>query len=344
MAQTAPAPDMRTRVETAPDMRTRVETAPDMRTRVETVHGALTLHRVLDPDLTALLAELSRVSGSRNPRKFPGSNPCSLERADFPKLRAQPYFLTEKTNGVRFLLFCCEHAGRRVCALVDRAMAVYLLPLQKMTTAMFQGSVVDCELAFNKVASAWQLLAFDAYVVSGIPVFHQRFSVRMAALKRAMSVYEPAPADPVAVLSKQFLPAYMVRAFKEHAQAARSFYDVDGVILVPEHSPAAIGRHTELFKLKTEHTVDFLVGAGGVELSVFSPSSGSHVHVASLREAAAPGSIVECARGEDGQWAVVCVRHDKTTANDVLTYERTLVNMQERVTLEDLAPLFDGTT
>lgn len=314
---------------------------PDMRTRVETVHGALTLHRVLGGDADALLAELSRVSGSRNPRKFPGSNPCSLERADFPKLKAQPYFLTEKTNGVRFLLFCCTHAGLRVCALVDRAMAVYLLPLQKMTTAMFQGSVVDCELAFNKVDSAWQLLAFDAYVVSGIPVFHQHFSVRMAALRRAMSVYEPAPGDAAAVLAKQFLPAHMVRAFREHAQAARSFYDVDGVILVPEFSPAVIGRHTELFKLKTEHTIDFLVGAGGVELSVFDPACGAHRRVATLREPAAPGSIVECARGEDGLWSVLCVRHDKTTANDALTYERTLVNMEERVTLDELVPLFE---
>lgn len=314
-----------------------------MRTRAETVAGALQLHRVLDPDHAALLRRLQDLSGTKTARKFPGSNPCSLERADYPKLRSQPYFLAEKTNGVRFLLFCCEHAGHKVCALVDRAMATFLLPLQCLPTVVFEGTIVDCELALNRVEQRWELLAFDTYVVSGIPVFHMPFSNRMAAIQRAMSVYAPQPQDPVSVRMKSFVPASLFDQFATHEHDARRFFDTDGIVLVPELSHAVIGRHTELFKLKTKHTVDFLVGGDGVELSVYDPGGPrSHRPVACLRTPTQAGAIAECVwdGGLAGGWVLVCLRTDKTTANDALTYERTLVNMQEGITVDEIRAVF----
>lgn len=310
-----------------------------MKTRAETVHGSpLSLHRVCEPD--ELLAELARLSGSKNPRRFPGSNPCSLERADFPRLKQQPYFLAEKTDGVRFLLVCCRLAGKNVCALVDRSMAAWLLPLQALPTAMFQGSVVDCEMAFNKAQKQWQLLAFDAYVVSGIPVYHLPFSHRMEGLKRATAVYEYRTGDPLPIKIKSFIPATMFAAYYEHEALARQHFDVDGLILTPELSEAKVGRHPDLFKLKTRHTVDFLVATDCCSLAVFNPSTRAHETVARLRQAAEPGAIAECARGADGLWDLVCVRADKDTANDMLTYQKTLVNMRECITIQELHHVF----
>lgn len=311
-----------------------------MQTQVDVVHDALTLHRVLDPDYTALLRVLSTLSGSRDARKFPGSNPCSLERADFPKLKQQPYFMAEKTNGIRFLLFCCTYKELNVCCIVDRAMSMFLLPLQAVPTALFEGSVIDCELAFNKVEKQWQLLIFDAYVVSSIPVFHKPFSERMAAMQRAMVPYEYRVDDIVPLKVKSFLPTSMIHSYKEHETNARKYFDVDGVILTPELSHATIGRHTELFKLKTKHTIDFLVGANGVDLLVFDPSNRAHSVAARLREPAPPGTITECVRAEDGMWDVVCRRQDKSTANDKLTFQRTLVNMREGIDFDELVSVF----
>lgn len=312
-----------------------------MKTVCENVHDALSLHRVVAPDHAKLLQELSRLSGSRDKHRFPGSNPCSLERADFPKLRQQPYFVCEKTNGVRFLMLCCTHDDKRVCAIVDRAMAVYLLPLQAVPTAAFQGSVIDCELAFNKVDKQWQLLVFDAYVVCGVPMFHKPFSHRMGAVRRAMEAYAHVPGDPVPLKLKSFLPTTMFRSYRELEVSARAFFDIDGLILTPELSHAAIGRHTELFKLKTRHTIDFLVGPGGREACVFDPSTKAHQPVASLRVPQQPGAIVECLRASDGLWDVVCVRRDKATANDVLTYQKTLLNMEESITYDELQSFFE---
>lgn len=315
-----------------------------MKTRKETMHGALTLHRVLDPDHAALLGLLQKVSGSKDARRFPGSNPCSLERADYAKLRQQPYYLTEKTDGTRVLLFCCQHAVKgaqaNVCVLVDRAMSMWLLPLQALPTAMFQGSVIDCELAFNKQEQKWQLLAFDAYVVSGIPVFYLPFSHRMSAVKRALGVYAPQPGDPVPLCLKQFVPAAMFDAFIVHEASMRQQFDVDGLVLQPEMSDAKMGRHTELFKLKTRHTLDFLVGMDCTSLHVYDPSHKTHVVIGTLRTAGEPNSITECMLASDNKWDVVGVRADKTTANDMLTYQKTLLNMREGITVAELRTVF----
>ena len=309
-----------------------------MLTRAEVLHGALSLHRVLEPDRSALLAGLSRLVGTADAGKFPGSNPCSLERANFSKLSRQPYFLTEKTNGVRYLLFCCRYKDCAVCAIVDRAMSVFLLPLQKVPTVLFEGTAIDCELAFNRAEQVWQMQMFDAYVVSGIPVQHKAFSCRMTAVQRAMSPYEPAPGDAVVLRVKVFFPASRdyFDQFQTHQQRVGGYYDVDGVILVPEDSRAIVGRHTELFKLKTKHTVDFLVGGDGFELSVFNPSTGLHVVIGRLQSVAAAGSIVECVQESGGAWALVCVRTDKTTANDMLTYEKTMLNAREAITFAEV--------
>lgn len=312
-----------------------------MNTCLDDVCG-LRLHRVLEPDRTAFLRTLSSLSKSKDPFKFPGSNPCSLERADFPKLRQQPYFVCEKTNGVRFLVVFCSHAGLDVCCIVDRAMKVYVLPVRASPTAMFQGSILDCELAYNKMDKQWQLLAFDAYVVSGVPVFHQPFSVRIKAAQRAMTAYAFHVDDPAPIVCKQFWPSSMFRAFRTLDLSTRSFFDVDGIILTPELSPAVIGRHHDLFKVKTHHTIDFLVGDDGVDLRVYDPAARSHASVARLRRPARPGSIVECARAADMAWDVVCVRTDKAMANDVLTFQKTLVNAQEGITYDELQSFFES--
>lgn len=306
------------------------------------LHLQLHLHRVLGSDRTALLAQLATMANSKDPTRFPGPNPCSLERADFAKLTEQSYFVCEKTDGVRFLLVCCEHGGRKVSAIVDRALTVYLLPMLAMPTAMFEGSIVDCELAYNKTLNCPQLLAFDAYVVSGVPISRLPFSHRVQALQRAMSVYKASPGDPVSLTMKRFLPTFMFNNYAELAQSAAASYDIDGLVLTPETSQVTLGRWPDLLKLKTKHTIDFYVGANGVDLCVYTKPG--HVAVERARGPLQPGAVVECLRAADGLWDVVCVRTDKTTANDRLTYEKTLLNMQENITIEELAAVFVGAT
>lgn len=313
-----------------------------MNTATESVHGLISLPRVLPPHSVELARALARVACVKEGR-FPGPSPCSLERADFPKLKTQPYWACEKTDGVRVMLFCTTLGDLRVCCIVDRAMAIYLLPLRAVPTAMFQSSLVDCELVMNASDRVWELLAFDAFILSGVPMFSMPFSRRISCLKRATMPYTAHPDDPVRLRIKDFVAGSMFGMYHEFEATKRQAYAIDGIILTPELSPPVVGRHPDLFKLKTKHTVDFMVGDNGTDLLVFDSSKRTHCVVARLRAPSAPGTIVECGRegGSDvPTWQVVCQRRDKSTANDMLTYTKTLLNMREGVTCDDLVSAF----
>ena len=309
-----------------------------MDVRDELVHGCIPLPRVVGPAAASLRQSLARLT---NTPRFPGSSPCSLERADFPKLRAQPYWVCEKTDGVRFLLYCTEHDGKTVAALVDRALAFYLVPLAAVPTSMFQGSVVDCELARDKRDGSWALLAFDAYVVCGVSLWAQPFSRRMACLRRALAHYRASPEDPATLRLKDFFPGTMMAEFRRGEAERSAQWAIDGVVLTPELSRAVPGRHTELFKLKTKHTVDFLVGDDGRSLAVYDPKRKEHAVVARLGKDAAPGAVVECSFN-GLTWKMECERRDKGTANDTLTYTKTLVNMREAIGHDELQRVLCG--
>lgn len=310
----------------------------------------LFLDRVTDPEALPRLLAIARdlaCDDAKHPR-FPGPNPVSLDTSHFASLRQQPYYVCEKTDGVRHAMLCCtlpappEVAGRatiNVCALIDRSLKAYLLPLHGLPKAMYQGSLLDGELAYNKALKRWEFLVFDAMCVSGVPVLNCPLPDRIDAVHRVLHVYTPVPEDPVLVSVKTFIPCRKLGDLDHHLDIAAKQYDIDGLILTPATTPVVYGRHMGMFKLKTKHTIDFLVGADGRSLSVF--DNGAHVKVGSLGGAkAAPGSVAECVLAKGTTWTLVMVRTDKATANDMFTYQKTLLNMREKLGLADLRRVF----
>lgn len=309
--------------------------APTMKTAFEFVCGGrLRLHRVLAPDAQDLLAV---VRGLIDSDKFPGPLPVSLERSHFPTLKGAQYWLCEKTDGTRFALVCVRFRSLDVCCLMDRNAHLYLVPLQRVPTAMFQGSVIDGELAFDKLRKAWTFLAFDAVDLCGIPVHTFALSQRLAFLRTAMRPYEPAAADPLLIDIKQFVPSCMARSYTETGR-----FDADGIILTPETDPVTFGRHDALFKLKTHHTVDFEVSGNGKQLVVFDAQTRSKVAVADLETPDVPGAIVECelVPGASRLWRKVLTRVDKPRSNDMLTFTKTCLNIREGISVAELLDVF----
>lgn len=309
------------------------------------------------PHLTHLLHVLKDLASddAATPR-FPGPNPVSLDTSHFPVLRSQPFYVCEKTDGVRYAMLCytTSAGGSRVnvCALVDRALNAHLVSVRHLPRAAYQGTLLDGEVVFNRCSERWEYLVFDATCVSGIPVLNSPLRHRMDAVHAVMRVYveanrrdPPCQPDDLDIRPKDFYSLQrQLDAFEEELHFIKVKHDVDGVILTPAAAPVVYGRHRTLFKLKFDarHTVDFLVGQDGVSLSVF--DAGRHVVVGRLRaSSAAPGAIAECARAADGaaddQWDLVTVRTDKTTANDMYTYKKTMLNMRENLTLESLKSL-----
>ena len=304
----------------------------------------------------AAVRDLSRDDATR-PR-FPGPNPVSLDTGHFARLKAEPYYVCEKTDGVRHAMVCFEAPdpttglGRgtvNMCALVDRALTAYLLPLGGLPKAMFQGSLLDGELAWNAADERWEYLVFDAVCVSGVPVLEGDLVRRLEAVRCALRVYREVAGDPVSVRAKPFFSATRFEEFEEYLAVARTRYAVDGLILTPALPPAVYGRHAGMFKVKfdSKHTVDFLVAEDGRGLRVF--EAGTHVTVGALHPSTAsvaPGSVAECALhggaagAAAGQWGMVMIRRDKTTANDMFTYQKTMLNIREGLGADHVKALF----
>ncbi len=305
-------------------------------------------HCVQDPATRSVLDAVRKLSlmSPTAPFKYPGPLPVSLERADVSRMKTQDYVVCEKTDGARFALVCLVHAvsdgsNLKIVALVGRKGDVYLFPLQHVPKAMYQGTVLDGELAFDKHAGRFTYVIFDALTVSGVSVGHLPLYDRLRVTHEALTHYKAHPKDPATVMIKSYVSLRAPALVRQHLDSVAARFDVDGVVFTPTRDEVRFGRHRGLFKLKTKHTVDFLVGRDG-ELQVFDHARRSHVSVGKLMgPSPGVGAIVECTHMGLGDpamdlWTLLHVRSDKTTANDVETYERTMLNMRENLTLDQV--------
>lgn len=321
-----------------PDHRPHIESAPDPQKK----YGDKILHRVEGCDASGLLCVMQSLVNEtgRRPR-FPGPNPVSLERADFPKLLEQTYYVCEKTDGVRHLLLCCTYKGHNVCALADRTLTFWLLPLRDVPRAMYQGSVLDGEIAFNKIHQSWQFLTFDVVMMSGVPTFSKRFSDRIGVAHKVMAHFRRHPLDPLDLKVKNFQSLATLADAASHVNMARSYFEVDGIILTPQEDEVVFGRHFGMFKFKdgSKHTIDFLVMDVHGTLGVF--DNGKHAAVGRLslapgQKMPSVGSVVECSSLDKDAWRMELLRTDKSTANDMFTYRKTKLNIDENLRWADL--------
>lgn len=302
-----------------------------------TVFGRFMTYAIESPDKEALLQHVRGLVSRLSPHgKFPGPNPCSIERRTFGALRdPTAVYLCEKTDGLRALLVCLTYDDKNMVLLVSRAWDVYLLPLRNVPKVLFQGTVLDGELVCDD-ARQWTWLCFDAMVVSGIPVWLLPFDKRLEAARRGMHAYVEDPEDPLTLALKTFFRGDDTEGYRRHLGSVR--YPVDGTIITPGGGPVIVGRHQGMLKLKDTHTVDFLFEPPNV-LSVYDPGQRAHAAVAKLKltkSMPSAGSIVECVHNSGAWWHLVGIRHDKTTANDMLTYTKTKVNIKEMITLDDV--------
>lgn len=307
-----------------------------LHTEAVTVFGSFSTHALSEPQRSTFLDQVSYLwvdlAQQHNGRRFPGPNPCSIEKQNFPTIQQHKYKICEKTDGYRTLLIASMFEGHHVVALVTRAWDVYIIPMHHCPRQWYQGTVLDGELLH--MGEEWVWLGFDAVVVAGIPVFREPLEDRLDAAKRSMRWYSHRPGEVRLCMKPYFDTVDQYTQYKEMTDHA-----IDGVILTPATLGIRMGRHPSLFKLKStgSHTVDFLYKDEG--LHVFDPTQKNHVCIANMTVDIPPGSIIECSYTASNTWRFHHIRHDKSTANDMLTYQKTLLNIEENLQLQDVQSL-----
>lgn len=303
-------------------------------------------------DITDALAKLTGIERQK-PRGtckgtygFPGPNPVSIDSGDFSKLKRQAYFLTEKTDGMRVVLYFTRHRDINMVVMFDRTMSVpYILgPIERVPKSLYQGTVIDAEII--NINGTWTILIFDSLFVAGVATFHLPFLERLAAIKSPLQKwYTPDPSDLVVLVLKNFHAFTSlddVAAFQAYLPMVPC--KTDGTILMPADEPVVYGRHDTLFKLKTHHTVDFLTK--NKKLLIFDEKLRRNVIVGipagpNKSLADVDGRVLECEF--DGKaWCPLTIRTDKNVANNRLTLDKTLLNIRENLTLGTIATTIFG--
>lgn len=161
--------------------------SPNERRPGEPTHGAIT------QDICRLNEALC---GNRKTEKleldFPGSMPVNLVRRNFSLLETNEYFVTEKSDGVRYLMYVVNVAGptepsQLHAVVMDRAKQISLvLGSQQLGKALGAGTVLDGELIFHKHLGREVYLIFDILSLDGEKLMDRPFSQRLAVINNTI--------------------------------------------------------------------------------------------------------------------------------------------------------------
>lgn len=285
--------------------------------------------------------------------RVPCNHPCSLMRADMPKLN-QKYWVSPKVDGVRTFLLFSFTSMQDYAVFVDRAGNITPCPVS-MPLDAYSGTLLDGELVRHNDGSTTYLV-FDAIAVNGYCMTRKPASERMAAVVRTVaSIQMHANVSPTLdIRTKRWFP----RDSSNLSEVSRSVGDipVDGFIFVPEiGAPLYPGQQRDHFKWKPaeHHTIDMLWRHNALYIENFGvPELASstlgviHIIQGDLDGQVEDGAVVECAMSPVimcppdpvSTWTArfVRIRHDKLHANDIRIARLTLQNIVENILLHEL--------
>lgn len=268
---------------------------------------------------------------------FPGAQPVSIERKHFGELKDNEYAVCEKADGER--VFAMWTNGKSY--LIDRKCRVTEFHMKGVPPKFMDGTLLDCEKTDT------HLLVFDAARVCGEPCSNAWLWERQALIKTWVSKCLRVKHNPWIIKQKPHwkLCPEGVRDFLGHVASPRVVWGIDGLIFTPVKQCLDTGTQNNLFKWKPLEliTIDFHVEKGSAEnkWKLFLQTRGNLVfqeEVWSDSPLMESGNVVEF-RWDDGGWKAWRDRPDKAKPNGIFTYQRTMVNIKEGITDDELLGL-----
>jgi hypothetical protein len=279
---------------------------------------------------------------------FPGPQPVSIERKHFETLQNNMYWVCEKTDGYRYLFVCFYFDNKPYCFLINRKKDIYLLNTRFMTSA-YNGTILDGE--FIEINGTFKYLVYDSTIVCGENTTHLNHSERLLKCKPLIDFIQYCP------FTMEMKLFYPLKQMKDYVQRVvpKLQHKTDGFIFTPENEPVKSGTHYTMFKWKPleSNTVDFHIERNKNKhkkkhfpfiLKVKNHNS----LVALLNETLVVNDmsilqglnddnslIVECKYIHNNTWEAILVRTDKNHPNNMLTFEKTKLNIEENIQLTE---------
>jgi len=242
-----------------------------------------------DPALAqAFRHEVADILRRSNNTSFPGAQPVSFARKHLDELKKRDYYVCEKSDGIRCLLYCTIDGAQEIHYLIDRKNDYYFIPgLHFPLPAMdAQGKPIDPDKhnwgEFHKQTlldgellvdidsngcEVMKYLVFDCLVMDGQDIMKRPLDKRLAyfleKLYKPLSMLkkkfpEDASTFRFAVEQKSFQFAYGTEMlFKSILPSLK--HGNDGLIFTCRETPYKFGTDEHILKWKPalENTIDF---------------------------------------------------------------------------------------
>ncbi|KAM3428369.1 hypothetical protein MY4824_008858 [Beauveria thailandica] len=216
----------------------------------------------------------------RSQTGFPGAQPVSFARKHIDSLKTQDYYVCEKSDGIRYLLYATrDESGAEAHYLIDRKNDYWFItnrnlhfPLDSDQTAFHIDTVLDGELVWDSKPNGGReprFLIFDCLVMDGQVLMDRTLDKRLAYIRERFHtpykrLFKEFPEElkfqPFFVEMKPFQLAYGIEMmFKQVLPHLK--HGNDGLIFTCRHTPYRHGTDPHILKWKPpeENTIDFLL-------------------------------------------------------------------------------------
>lgn len=152
------------------------------------------------------LTDLTRDPGESGPLRYPGPQPVSIDRSHFETVAAARYAIASKTDGVRACLLVTDIDGVHTVSVWDRTLKQpYGIYIQNVPRVMYQvGTVLDGEIVMDRHTGRWTYLAFDCFIINGLPQYHKPLWDRLQSIRLTLDQYTETPNDSLTLAVKSF--------------------------------------------------------------------------------------------------------------------------------------------
>jgi len=307
-----------------------------------------TLKKILEKDITKQIKNFV-LSFWTEKKRFPAPQPVSIERKNFKTLKDKNYVVCAKLDGHRFLLACTtinfSDSIYNVCCLIDRNFDIFLVEQNFSSDWIYEhGTLFDGELCPNK------FVIHDTIAVGGFNIMKKPFNERWSEANNLLTYCYTHGNQPFNVYLKTFYPVYNITGLYEYIEKCK--VPNDGLVFYPIEEPIGSGTQFSMFKWKPEghHTIDFLtkVGKNKKENTLYCWNRGKNKKFAVTKnitlngETIPNGTVVEykCEIIEKGyNFIPIRLRTDKPNGNNLLTVEKTILNIRENIKREEFVKI-----
>ncbi|RMZ81649.1 hypothetical protein DV737_g2424, partial [Chaetothyriales sp. CBS 132003] len=227
--------------------------------------------------------EVANLLGRPHNTRFPGAQPVSFSARHLDELKQRDYWVCEKTDGERFLLWMTDDgpgSARQVVYLINRRNEYFYVPdfyfpHHARRGEFHRDTILDGELVEDKHPDGRReinFLVFDMLTIDGLSMMKRTLDKRMGYFKeRVLKPYQRDGHGPFAIKDKTIEFAYgLEKMFNEIIPKVKKLHGNDGLIFTCRETEYHPGTDEHILKWKppeenTHRRSHHAHSGGGVE-------------------------------------------------------------------------------